>query len=81
MEFHLFSLIRYDYFAIFVREIYNKIQKKLKVYKSDKVIVWYYELNKNKMLKPLQVAEKIVQMIFDVKHHKNGAIVDMYNDI
>ena len=39
----------------------------------------YYEANKNEMLKPQQVAEKIVQMIFDVKHHRNGTVVDMYN--
>ena len=39
----------------------------------------YYEANNNKMLKPQQVAEKIVKMIFDIKHHKNGMVVDMYN--
>jgi 3-oxoacyl-[acyl-carrier protein] reductase len=40
----------------------------------------YYERNKNKMLKPKEVAEKIVEMIFDDKGYKNGDVVDMYNE-
>jgi NAD(P)-dependent dehydrogenase (short-subunit alcohol dehydrogenase family) len=39
----------------------------------------YYERNKNKMLKPKEVAEKIVEMIFDDKGYKNGEEVEMYN--
>lgn len=35
----------------------------------------YYKLNKNKMLKANQVAGKIVEMIFDAKHYKNGKVV------
>jgi 3-oxoacyl-[acyl-carrier protein] reductase len=37
----------------------------------------YYTLNKNKMLKPQTVAQKIVDMIFDDKHYKNGKSVDI----
>jgi 3-oxoacyl-[acyl-carrier protein] reductase len=40
----------------------------------------YYERNKNKMLKPKKVAERIVEMIFDAKSYKNGDVVDMYNE-
>jgi 3-oxoacyl-[acyl-carrier protein] reductase len=40
----------------------------------------YYERNKNKMLKPKEVAERIVEMIFDAKRYKNGDVVDMYNE-
>jgi hypothetical protein len=36
----------------------------------------YYELNKNEMLKANQVAGKIIEMIFDAKHYKNGKVVD-----
>jgi 3-oxoacyl-[acyl-carrier protein] reductase len=39
----------------------------------------YYERNKHKMLKPKEVAERIVEMIFDAKSYKNGDVVDMYN--
>jgi 3-oxoacyl-[acyl-carrier protein] reductase len=37
----------------------------------------YYTLNKNKMLKPQIVAQKIVGMIFDDKRYKNGKSVDI----
>jgi 3-oxoacyl-[acyl-carrier protein] reductase len=37
----------------------------------------YYTLNKNKMLKPQTVAQKIVGMIFDDKRYKNGKSVDI----
>jgi 3-oxoacyl-[acyl-carrier protein] reductase len=37
----------------------------------------YYTLNKNKMLKPQTVAQKIVDMIFDDKRYKNGKSVDI----
>jgi 3-oxoacyl-[acyl-carrier protein] reductase len=40
----------------------------------------YYERNKNKMLKPKEVAERIVEMIFDTKRYKNGDVVDLYNE-
>jgi 3-oxoacyl-[acyl-carrier protein] reductase len=40
----------------------------------------YYEKNKSKMLNPYDVAEKIVEMIFDSKTYKNGASVEMYNN-
>jgi 3-oxoacyl-[acyl-carrier protein] reductase len=40
----------------------------------------YYERNKNKMLKPKKVAERIVEMIFDAKSYKNEDVVDMYNE-
>ena len=40
----------------------------------------YYEKNKSKMLSPQDVAEKIVEMIFDSKTYKNGASVEMYNN-
>ena len=40
----------------------------------------YYEKNKSKMLSPQDVAEKIVEMIFDSKSYKNGASVEMYNN-
>jgi 3-oxoacyl-[acyl-carrier protein] reductase len=36
----------------------------------------YYKLNKNKMLKPQHVAKKIVEMIFDDRHYKNGQSVE-----
>ena len=39
----------------------------------------YYEQNRNYMLKPHDVAEKIVEMIFDAKNYKNGNSVEMYN--
>ena len=39
----------------------------------------YYERNKNKMLSPQKVAERIVEMIFDAKNYKNGGSVEMYN--
>jgi 3-oxoacyl-[acyl-carrier protein] reductase len=39
----------------------------------------YYERNKNKMLKPREVAERIVGIIFDAESYKNGEAVDMYN--
>ena len=38
----------------------------------------YYEKNKNKMLSPQKVATKIVEMIFDSKHYKNGDSVELY---
>jgi 3-oxoacyl-[acyl-carrier protein] reductase len=37
----------------------------------------YYLLNKNKMLSPQEVAEKIVEMIFDDKNYQNGESVDI----
>jgi 3-oxoacyl-[acyl-carrier protein] reductase len=40
----------------------------------------YYEKNKSKMLSPQDVAEKIVEMIFDSKTYKNGGSVEMYNN-
>lgn len=39
----------------------------------------YYERNKNKMLKPQDVGERIVEMIFDAESYKNGKVVEMYN--
>jgi hypothetical protein len=33
------------------------------------------------MLSPQDVAEKIVEMIFDSKTYKNGNSVEMYNNI
>ena len=39
----------------------------------------FYKLNKNNMLKPSQVAEKVLKMIFDTKSYKNGKVVDIYN--
>jgi NAD(P)-dependent dehydrogenase (short-subunit alcohol dehydrogenase family) len=38
----------------------------------------YYRINKPRMLMPQTVAEKIVEMIFDNKHYKNGESVDIY---
>jgi 3-oxoacyl-[acyl-carrier protein] reductase len=40
----------------------------------------HYEKNKNRMHKPQEVAEKIVEMIFDAKRYKDGDVVDMYNE-
>ncbi|MDW0180171.1 MAG: SDR family oxidoreductase [Nitrososphaeraceae archaeon] len=37
----------------------------------------YYELNKNKMLHPRKVAEKIADMIFSDKEYPNGVSVDL----
>jgi 3-oxoacyl-[acyl-carrier protein] reductase len=37
----------------------------------------YFTLNKNKMLKPQTVAQKIVNMIFDDKRYKNGKSIDI----
>ncbi|MDW0289580.1 MAG: SDR family oxidoreductase [Nitrososphaeraceae archaeon] len=37
----------------------------------------YYELNKNKMLHPRKVAEKIADMIFSDKEYLNGVSVDL----
>jgi hypothetical protein len=37
----------------------------------------YYKLNKNKMLKPQIVAEKILQMILDDEVYGNGESVDI----
>ncbi len=37
----------------------------------------YYKLNKNKMLKPQMVAEKILQMILDNEVYRNGESVDI----
>jgi 3-oxoacyl-[acyl-carrier protein] reductase len=37
----------------------------------------YYKENRSKMLKPEDVAEKIVQMIFEKKRYNNGQIVDI----
>jgi NAD(P)-dependent dehydrogenase (short-subunit alcohol dehydrogenase family) len=37
----------------------------------------YFTLNKNKMLKPQTVAQKIVDMIFDDKRYKNGKSIDI----
>jgi 3-oxoacyl-[acyl-carrier protein] reductase len=39
----------------------------------------YYEKNKKRMLTPDSVAEKIAEMIFDTKNHKNGDSFEMYN--
>jgi 3-oxoacyl-[acyl-carrier protein] reductase len=39
----------------------------------------YYQHNKNKMLKPQDVGERIVEMIFDAESYKNGKVVEMYN--
>ena len=39
----------------------------------------YYERNKKRMLNPDNVAERIVEMIFDVKNYKNGDSFEMYN--
>ena len=41
----------------------------------------YYEKNKSKMLRPQDVAVKIVEMILDTKTYKNGDWVEMYNNI
>lgn len=37
----------------------------------------YYEANKNKMLRPEQVAERIVEMILDSRKYRNGQSVDI----
>jgi 3-oxoacyl-[acyl-carrier protein] reductase len=37
----------------------------------------YYTLNKNKMLKPQTVAQKIVDMIFDGKRYENGKSIEI----
>jgi len=37
----------------------------------------FYLLNKNKMLSPQEVAEKIVEMILDDKNYQNGESVDI----
>ena len=39
----------------------------------------FYKQNKDKMLKPLKVAERILEMIFDAKSYGNGKLVDIYN--
>jgi 3-oxoacyl-[acyl-carrier protein] reductase len=39
----------------------------------------YYEKNKKRMLDPHNVAEKIAEMIFDTKSHKNRDSFEMYN--
>jgi 3-oxoacyl-[acyl-carrier protein] reductase len=39
----------------------------------------YFERNKNRMLDPHSVAEKIVEVIFDTKRYKNGDSIEMYN--
>lgn len=39
----------------------------------------YYERNKKRMLNPDNVAERIVEMIFDVKNYKNGDSFEMCN--
>jgi 3-oxoacyl-[acyl-carrier protein] reductase len=39
----------------------------------------YYEKNKRRMLNPHDVAEKIVEMIFNVKNYKNRDSFEMYN--
>ena len=39
----------------------------------------YYKRNKKRMLKPQQVAERIIDMIFESKIYKNGKVVDIYN--
>src|SRR5919205_4456871 len=44
--------------------------------------VRYYQKNKNRMLQPKDVAEKIAEMIFDTMTYKNGDSIEMYsNDI
>jgi 3-oxoacyl-[acyl-carrier protein] reductase len=39
----------------------------------------YYRRNKKRMLDPHNVAEKIAEMIYDVKNYKNGDSYEMYN--
>ena len=39
----------------------------------------YFERNKNRMLDPHDVAEKIAEVIFDTKRYKNGDSIEMYN--
>ena len=39
----------------------------------------FYKLNRDKMLKPQKVAERILEMIFDTKSYENGKIVDIYS--
>lgn len=39
----------------------------------------YYERNKNKKFSPRKVVAKIVEMIFEIKHYKNGDLAEMYN--
>ena len=41
----------------------------------------YFEKNRSRMLHPQDVAEKIAEMIFDVKTYKNGDSVEMYCNI
>ena len=38
----------------------------------------YYRLNKNRWLNPKDVAEKIIEMIFNEDRYKNGRSVDIY---
>ena len=40
----------------------------------------YYEKNKSKMLRPTDVAAKIVEMIFDAKAYKSGDSFEMYTN-
>ena len=46
---------------------------------QEDVDAQYYELNKNEMLNPRTVAEKIRDMIFDDKKYGNGVSVDLPN--
>jgi NAD(P)-dependent dehydrogenase (short-subunit alcohol dehydrogenase family) len=39
----------------------------------------HYQRSKNRMHKPHEVAQRIVEMIFDDKRYKNGKEVEMYN--
>jgi 3-oxoacyl-[acyl-carrier protein] reductase len=39
----------------------------------------FYKQNKDKMLKPQKVAERILEMIFEAKNYENGKLVDIYN--
>jgi 3-oxoacyl-[acyl-carrier protein] reductase len=47
-------------------------------YMQESIDQEYYRLNKNKWLKPKDVAEKIIEMIFNEDHYKNGESVDIY---
>ena len=39
----------------------------------------YFERNKNRMLDPHSVSEKIAEVIFDTKRYNNGDSIEMYN--
>jgi 3-oxoacyl-[acyl-carrier protein] reductase len=49
--------------------------------KMQEVDPKYYKLNRDRMLKPEQVAAKIVEMIFDSSTYRNGQSVDIWKTL